>query len=51
MAEGTWEKVQTCRRGKEPLLERGEGKGQTTIRNSLCWRVCMPTGLEGGLAL
>ena len=29
-AEGTREKVQTCRRGKAPLLGRGEEEGCTT---------------------
>ena len=35
MAEGTREKVQTCRRDKVPLLGRGEEEGQAAIENSL----------------
>ena len=35
MAEGTPEKVWTHRRGKAPLLGRGQEEGQTTIGNSL----------------
>ena len=35
MAEGTWEDVQTHRRGKAPKLTRGEEEGQATIENSL----------------
>ena len=30
-AEKTQEKVQTCRRGKAPLLGRGEEEGKATI--------------------
>ena len=51
MAEGTWEKVWTLRRSKVPLSGRGEEEEQATIGNSLHWSVCMPTGLEGGVAL
>ena len=51
MAEGTQEKVQTHRRGKVPLLGRGEEEGQATIGNSLHRSMRMPTGLEGGVAL
>ena len=51
IAEGTREKVQTHGRGKVPLLGRGKEEGQAIIGNSLCWSVCMPTGLEGGMAL
>ena len=50
-AEGTWEKVWTRRRGKAPLLWRGEEEEQAAIGNSLLWSVCMPVGLEGGVAL
>ena len=35
MAEGTREKVQTRRRGKAPLLGRGEEEGQAATENSL----------------
>ena len=35
MAEGTQEKVHTHRRGKSPLLGRGEKEGQATIENAL----------------
>ena len=35
MAGGTQEKVWTCRRGKSPLLGRGEEEGQTAIENTL----------------
>ena len=38
-AEGTWEKVWTCRRGKSPLLGRGEKEGWAAIGNSLHWSV------------
>ena len=51
MAEGTPEKVQTCRRGKVPLLGRGEWEGWAAIDNSLPWMVLIPTGLEGVAAL
>ena len=51
MAEGTQEKVQTCRRGKAPLLGRGEEEGQAAIGNSLHWSVCMPEVLECGVTL
>ena len=44
-AEGTQEKVQTCRRGKTPQLDRGEEEGQATIGNSLSWNLHMPVGL------
>ena len=47
IAEGTWEKVLTHRRGKVPLLGRGEEEGKAVIGNSLH----RPTGLEGGVAL
>ena len=49
MAEGTWETVQSHRRGKVPLLGRGEGEGQTTIGNSLCqsMHACRLRGLGG----
>ena len=50
MAEGTREKVQTCRRGKAPLLGSGEGEGQGAIGNSPLQSVHMPMGLEGGAA-
>ena len=51
MEKGTWEKIQTHRRDKAPLLGRGEEKGQaTTIENSLCpsLRALAPTIAEGG---
>ena len=51
MAEGTQEKVQTCRRDKVPLLGRAEEEGWTIIGNSLGWSMCMPTDLEGWVAL
>ena len=51
MAEGTWEKVRTRRRGKEPLLGREEEEGQAAIGNSLLQSKCMPAGLEGGVPL
>ena len=35
MAEGTQEKVWTCRRSRAPLLVRREEEGCTTIGNSL----------------
>ena len=34
MAEGTWEKVQTHKRDKAPLLRRGERKGQATRKEN-----------------
>ena len=37
MSEGTWENGQTRRRGKVPLLGRGEEEGRAAIGNSLCW--------------
>ena len=51
MAEGTWEKVWTHRRGKAALLGRGEEERPVTIGNSLSRSMCRPTGLEGGAAL
>ena len=42
---------QTHRRGKVPLLGRGEEEGAATIGNSLLQSMCMPVGLEGRLAL
>ena len=51
MAEGTWEKVWTPRRGKMALLRRGEEEEWAIIGNSLCWSVCKPAGLEDGAAL
>ena len=51
MAEGTWGKVQTCRRGRAPLLQRGEEESQTITGNSLLWSMRMPMGLEGRVAL
>ena len=47
MEEGSQEKVWTCRRGKAPLLGRGEEKGRATIGDSLLWSMGMPMGLEG----
>ena len=47
MAEGTREKVWTHRRGKAPLLGRGEEKGRAAIGNSLLQSMRMPVGLEG----
>lgn len=46
--EGTWEKVQTLRRDKEPLLERGEEEGRVAIENSMCFSMCayLPTSRE-----
>ena len=51
MAEGTWEKVWTRRRGKVPLSGSGKEEGQFTIGNTLRWSVHMLTGLEGMAAL
>ena len=51
MAEGTQEKAQTRRRGKAPLLRRGEEEGQAAIGNSLHLSKCMPSGLEGRAGL
>ena len=51
IAEGTQEKVWTHRRGKVPLLGRGEEEGPAAIGNSLGQSVHMPTGLEGREAL
>ena len=47
--EGTQEKVWIQKRGKSPLLGKGEEEGQDTIGNSC--GVHMPTGLEGREAL
>ena len=48
MAEGTWEKILTHRRGKVPLSGRREEEGLTAIGNSLNWGVCMgPWALSG----
>ena len=47
MEEGTQKKVQTYRRGKAPLLGRGEEEQWATKGNSLLWSMHMPTGLEG----
>lgn len=47
-AERTREKVQTSRRGKAPLLGRGEEEGQAAVGNALHWSMRMPAGLEGG---
>ena len=50
MVEGTWEKVQTHRRDKAPLLGRGDEKGvTTTIENSLHPSMCAlaPSITEG----
>ena len=44
-AEGTQEKVRTCRRGNVPLLGRGEEEGWAAIGNLLGWNMCMPTGV------
>ena len=35
MSEGTWENVQTRRRGKVPLLGRGEEEGQAIHKKLL----------------
>ena len=53
MAEGTRQKVQTHRRGKELLLDRVRGEGQTAIGNSLHQSMHMPEGSQraGGWAL
>ena len=51
MAEGTREKVWTHRRGREPLLGRGEEEGPAAVGNALLQSVRMPKGLEGGAAL
>ena len=51
MTEGTWEKVQTCRRGKGPLLGREEEEGQAAIGSSLHWSMHMPAGSEDRAAL
>ena len=45
MAEGTWEKVWTCRRGKVPLLGKVRGGGGDRHRKPpVPERVCLPTG-------
>ena len=41
-AELTREKVRIHRRGRAPLLGRGEKEGWTAIGNSLHWSVCVP---------
>ena len=51
MAEGAWEKVQAHRRGRAPLLGRGEEEGWVAIGNSQLWSVHMPVDLEGRVAL
>ena len=51
MTEGTQEKDQTGRRGKAPLLRRGEEERQATIGNSLLLSVCMSVGLVRMLLL
>ena len=51
MAEGTWEKVWTCRRSKVTLLVRGEKEAWAAIGNSLLQSMCMPAGSEGRAAL
>ena len=51
MAEGSREKVWTRRRGKAPLLGKGEEEGWAAIGNSLPWSVHVPMGLEGRAAL
>ena len=51
MAEGTWEKFWTHRRGKAPLLGRGKEEGRAAIGKSLHCSMYMSTGLEGGAAL
>ena len=51
MAQGTWEKVWTHRRGKAPLLGRGEEEGWAAIGNSLHQSVHKPMILLGGVAL
>ena len=51
MAEGMWEKAWIHRRGKAPLLGKGEEKGWSAIGDSLRQSVRMPTGFEGGVAL
>ena len=63
MAEGTQEKVRTCRRGKVPLLERARGGGVGHHRKlpaqeyaPACWllkggaALAQPTGSENPLA-
>ena len=47
MAEGTWEKIWTCRRGKVPLVGRGEEEGQAPIGNSLGPSMCVPASSQG----
>ena len=51
MAEGTPEKVQTCRRGKAPFLGWGEEEEWAAIGNSLNRSMLMPVGLESRTAL
>ena len=51
MAEGTQGKVQTCRRGKVPLLERARGGGAGSHRKLPALELPMPMGSEGGEAL
>ena len=47
MAEGTWEKVWTCRRGKVPLLGKVRGGGVDRHRKPpVPERVGLPTGSQ-----
>ena len=50
-AEGSWEKVRVCRRGKVPLLGRVRGEGRTIKGNPLHKSVYIVEGLEGRVAL
>ena len=45
-AEGTWEKVWTCRRDKAPLLRRARVGGADVIGNSLNQSMHMTTGSQ-----
>ena len=53
MSEGTWDKVQTCRRDKVPLLGKGKEEGRATIENSLhlsisaCLQACRGRNIPG----
>ena len=51
MAEGTQKKVWTHRKGKAPLLGRGEEEGWAAMENSLSQSMLMAMGLEGGAAM
>ena len=45
-AEGTREKVWTCRRGKVPLLGRARGGGTDHYRKLSHWNMCILAGSQ-----